>query len=109
MGMTELVAWAVLLGAAVLEVGGDAFIRKGLRGGAIAFLLAGCAVLGSYGILVNTLRWDFSRMLGVYVAFFALVSILAGMLLFGERIPNSTWIGLALILAGGMVIQFGKG
>ena len=52
-------------------------------------------------------RWDFSRLLGVYVGAFALVSVVFGRLLFKESVPPSTWVGLALILAGGLVIQFG--
>ena len=61
----------------------------------------------AYGLLVNTVRWDFSRLLGVYVAVFALVSVMCGRFVFGESVPNSTWVGLAIIVAGGLVIQFG--
>jgi len=44
----------------------------------------------------------------VYVGFFALVSVLIGRIVFKESIPSATWLGLALILVGGMVIQFGQ-
>jgi len=27
---------------------------------------------------------------------------------FGEEVPLSTWLGLTLIMAGGLVIQFGR-
>jgi small multidrug resistance family-3 protein len=104
--MTYL-TWLIFIAAALLEVAGDALIRRGLRGGGLLFILAGFVVLGSYGLIVNTVKWDFSRLLGVYVAFFALVSILCGRFLFHETIPSSTWIGLAIIIAGGLVIQFG--
>ncbi len=57
--------------------------------------------------MVNMVRWDFSRMLGVYVAVFAVVSVLFGKYLFKEAIPASTWIGLAVIVVGGLIIQFG--
>ena len=53
-------------------------IRKGLRGGGAWLIGAGFLGLGSYGIIVNTVRWDFSKLIGVYVCVFALVSILAG-------------------------------
>ncbi len=73
--------------------------------------MAGRAVglrgVGLYGVVVNTVQWDFSRLLGVYVAVFALVSVLAGKFLFGEAVAGSTWLGLAVIVAGGMCIQFG--
>ncbi len=103
-----VVAWLIFLGAAVLEVGGDAVVRKGLRGGGWAFVPLGCLMLACYGLVVNLVRWDFSRLLGVYVAVFALVSVLAGRLLFREEVPVATWVGLGLIVAGGLVIQFGS-
>ncbi len=104
--MTYL-SWLVFIGAAVLEVGGDAVVRKGLRGSSLIFIAMGFVMLGSYGVVVNTVKWDFSKLLGVYVAIFALVSILYGRLVFEENIPPSTWIGLSVILFGGMIIQFG--
>ena len=73
----------------------------------LIFIVAGFAVLGTYGLLVNAVKWDFSKLLGVYVAFFALVSILCGRFIFKEAVPTSTWIGLAIIMLGGMVIHFG--
>lgn len=106
--MTRL-AWLVFLAAALLEVGGDAAIRKGLRGNAWPLVAAGFATLGGYGLMVNLVRWDFSKLLGVYVAVFAAVSVLAGRFVFHESIPASTWVGLALIIAGGLVIQLAPG
>ena len=104
-----LLAWMIFLGSALLEVGGDAVIRKGLRGERLSYILAGGLMLAGYGLLVNTVKWDFSRMLGVYVAVFALVSVLWGRFVFGEVVTGSTWTGLALIVAGGLVIQLGQG
>jgi small multidrug resistance family-3 protein len=102
-----IVAWLVFIAAAILEVGGDAVIRKGLRGGIVWFIFAGFLMLGCYGVVVNTVKWDFSRLLGVYVAVFAVVSVLAGRFVFKETIPVSTWLGLAIIVIGGAVIQAG--
>jgi len=102
-----LAAWLVFLGSAFLEVGGDAVVRKGLRGANVVIILTGGLMLAGYGLLVNTVRWDFSRLLGVYVAVFAMVSVMCGRFVFGESVPNSTWVGLAIIVAGGLVIQFG--
>ena len=106
MGMTTS-AWFIFFAAATLEVAGDAVIRKGLRGSALWLIVAGFLMLGGYGMVVNTVRWDFSRLLGVYVAVFALVSVLAGRFLFRETVPLTTWLGLAIIVAGGAVIQLG--
>jgi len=105
--MTTL-AWIIFMAAAILEVTGDASIRAGLRQHRWAAVLAGAFLLAIYGIVVNMVRWDFSKLLGVYIAFFALVSVSAGALYFRESMPNSTWIGLLLIVAGGLVIQFGR-
>ena len=103
-----ILAWLIFLAAAVLEVGGDAVVRKGMRGGGPVFMGLGFLMLGSYGVVVNLVPWDFSRLLGVYVAVFAVVSLLVGKFLFHEVVPTSTWIGLAIIMAGGLVIQFGQ-
>lgn len=101
-------AWLIFIGAAILEVGGDAIIRKGLRGSGIIMIMLGFVMLGCYGMVVNMVKWDFSRLLGVYVAFFALVSILFGRFAFKEHIPAATWIGLTVIACGGIIIQFGN-
>jgi small multidrug resistance family-3 protein len=102
------VAWLVFIGAALLEVGGDAMIRKGLHKASLFFIITGFLILGCYGMTVNIVKWDFSRLLGVYVAIFALISVLFGLLVFRETISVSTWAGLAIIMLGGMVIQFGS-
>ncbi len=104
--MTGL-AWLVFVAAAVLEVGGDAIVRKGLRGSGLVIIVVGFAMLGCYGVVVNMVKWNFSKLLGVYVAIFALISVLFGRFVFKETIPAATWIGLGVILCGGMIIQFG--
>lgn len=104
--MTYL-AWLIFIGAAVLEVGGDAVVRKGLRGSNLLVIMTGFVVLGSYGVVVNMVKWDFSKLLGVYVAVFAVISILFGRFVFKETVPAMTWIGLGVIICGAMMIQFG--
>ena len=105
----NLLHWWIFIGAALLEVCGDALIRKGLRGGGAALMIGGALALAAYGFLVNMVRWDFARMLGVYVAVFATVSVLFGRFVFGENVPAATWIGLAVIIFGAMIIQIGGG
>ena len=104
----NILAWSIFILAALMEVVGDAVIRRGLITHRLAMLVAGCAVLAGYGLVVNSVRWEFSKLLGVYVGFFALVSVLFGWIVFHEKIPRSTWLGLALIMAGCMVVQFGQ-
>ncbi|MGA9405562.1 MAG: hypothetical protein WBW71_00390 [Bacteroidota bacterium] len=106
--MTNLFSWLIFVAAALLEVSGDALIRKGLRGSGVFFLLIGFAVLGSYGFVVNSVKWDFSKLLGVYVGVFVSISILYGRFAFKENIPSSTWIGAIVIILGGLIIQFGQ-
>jgi drug/metabolite transporter superfamily protein YnfA len=100
-------AWLIFIAAALLEVGGDALVRSGLRGRGIIWILLGGATLALYGVVVNSVKWDFSKLLGVYVGFFAAVSVLVGRFAFWESVPPATWLGLGLIVAGGLIIQFG--
>lgn len=109
LGAGKAAALAIFVGAAVLEVMGDALIRKGMRGGGIAIIGGGLAVLGAYGVLVNLLDLDFSRMLGTYVGVFAVVSVLIGRLAFHDHVPTSTWAGLAVILTGSLIVHLGRG
>lgn len=102
-----MLAWITFVVAALLEVSGDAVVRRGLRGGGVSLILLGCAALACYGLVVNAVKWDFSRLLGVYIAFFAAVSVLTGRFVLREEVPPSTWLGLGLILCGGLIVQFG--
>ena len=94
--------------AAIFEVGGDAVIRMGIKNNNIVLMFLGAATLGGYGLIVNSVDWNFSKIFGVYVGAFALVAVLFGKFVFREQIPLSTWVGLAIIIAGGLVIQFGQ-
>ena len=106
--MKNTVACVIFVVAALLEVGGDAIIRRGLRNSGPLLIITGFVVLGCYGLVVNSVKWDFSKMLGVYVAVFAVISILCGHLVFRESVPFSTWAGLSIIILGGLIIQFGS-
>jgi drug/metabolite transporter superfamily protein YnfA len=109
LSLGKLAAFAVFIGAAILEVIGDALIRRGMRGGGLAVIGLGFVVLGSYGVLVNLIDLDFSRLLGAYVGVFAIVSVVIGRLVFRDQVPPSTWAGLALILGGSLIIHFRPG
>jgi len=97
----------VLVLAALFEVGGDALIRAGLRGKGFVLIAIGFVILGSYGLVLNQLSTNFSKLLGVYVGLFAVVSVLFGKFLFQESIPLSTWLGLGVVLVGSLIIQWG--
>jgi small multidrug resistance family-3 protein len=106
--MPKAVQLIVMLVAAMLEVGGDAMIRAGLRGRGIALIVLGCAALAAYGIGLNLMTGDFSRVFGAYVAFFAIASIAVGRIAFREPVATSTWVGLAIMLVGSAVLQYSR-
>jgi drug/metabolite transporter superfamily protein YnfA len=98
---------AALIVAAALEIGGDAAVRRGLIQSASLWLLLGATMLIAYGFLVNVNRsMPFGRLMGLYIAVFFIVSQLVSMALFAERPSLGLLAGGALIVAGGLVIQF---
>jgi len=98
----------VLLAAAVLEAGGDAIVRFGLRSSALwqrATLFGLSAiVLFAYGWTVNRPPWDFGKLLGLYVVFFFVIAQLISWLAFKQAPSLHVLLGGALIVAGGAVI-----
>jgi len=104
----QLILWVVFALAAIFEVGGDAVIRMGIKNNNIILMFLGAAALGGYGLIVNSIDWDFSKIFGVYVGVFALFGVLFGKFLFREQIQLTTWLGLAVIIVGGLIIQFGS-
>jgi len=110
--MTRGTAVLVLLSASLLEAGGDALVRGGLRSleapkRALLFL-AGAAVLFAYGWVVNAPPWDFGRLIGLYVVFFFTMAQLIAWLAFGLLPSRSLVIGGALIVSGGLVIALSE-
>jgi hypothetical protein len=106
-------AFAVLTVAAFLEVFGDSFFQVGFYRssgtGRVLALLAGVAVLAAYGSVVNIPRWDFGKLLGVYVVLFFLMAQLVARVRFGQSPTPPIYAGGALIVAGGLVMAFWKG
>jgi len=70
----------------------------------IAFL-AGTASLAAYGLVVNTPRWDFGRLLGVYVVLFFLLAQVVARVRFGQAPTLPVLLGGLLIVAGGVIIS----
>ena len=90
--------------AALLEVGGDALVRWGLKGGRIFGFVLGAVTLFTYAIFVNTPRWDFGRLLGIYIAIFFVVSQFVSIFVFGETFRFPTLIAGVLIISGGIIL-----
>jgi small multidrug resistance family-3 protein len=93
-----------LIIAALLEVGGDALVRWGLKGGRILGFILGAVVLFTYGVFVNTPKWDFGRLLGIYIAIFFVVSQFVSIFVFRETLRLPTLIAGVLIASGGIVL-----
>ncbi len=106
--------WALLLLllAAALEAGGDALVRAGLFGPNVlrraGLLAAGALILFAYGCVVNAPRWDFGRLLGIYVVFFFVVAQIIAWVGFHQRPTLPIILGGAFIVVGGLVISLWK-
>ncbi len=110
--MTNAIAFMILAVAAVLEAGGDAIVRNGLHAPTlplrIALVVFGGLVLMSYGVVVNMPRWDFGRVLGVYVTLFFLAAQVINLVFFKTPPTAPILLGGALIMAGGLLMTFWK-
>ena len=107
-----VVAFLVLLIAACVEISGDVKIGQGFAAQSAAAVVLGWVFLGLYGVFVNgynllTKGMNFSKMLGVYIAVFALMNLLLGWRRAPAEVSASTIVGTAVIVCGGLIIQFG--
>ena len=110
--MNRTTAIMILFCAAILEAGGDALVRAGLRnsatGARTALFAFGAVALFAYGWTVNAPPWDFGRVLGLYVVFFFVIAQLLSWLFFGQPPSRSLLIGEFLIVSGGLVIALAQ-
>ncbi len=94
-----------LVAAAVLEVGGDAAIRRGLKE-SWPWIAVGAGSLIGYGVVVNRPTWSFNHLMGAYIAVFFVVSQVIAYVAFADR-PNGWLIlGGSLIVVGGLIVQW---
>jgi drug/metabolite transporter superfamily protein YnfA len=109
--MTRLTALSVLLVAAILEAGGDALVRVGLRASSasirLGLLASGAVVLFAYGYSVNLPQWDFGRLLGIYVVLFFVVAQVISWVVFHQPPTRSVYLGGAFIVLGGIILSLG--
>jgi small multidrug resistance family-3 protein len=98
--------WKLLLLviAAALEVGGDALIRSGLKGGGVSLMAMGAVVLVIYGFMVNLTSLDFGRLMGLYIVIFFVVAQLTAVLFFREKLQMPVVVGGALVVGGGLTM-----
>jgi hypothetical protein len=105
-------AMLVLCLAAFLEAWGDSFFQVSFYRSSgvarVAAFVAGCAVLGAYGSVVNVPRWEFGKLLGLYVVFFFVMAQVLNKVRFGQWPSLPVCVGGVLIVAGGVVIAVWK-
>jgi prepilin signal peptidase PulO-like enzyme (type II secretory pathway) len=106
--MQELGALVILFLAAFLEAWGDSWWNQAIHA-ETAYSIAiptmmGVMVLSAYGIMVNLPKWDFGKLIGIYVVFFFLAAQIINKIRFGQNPSVSTIVGGILIATGGYVI-----
>jgi hypothetical protein len=96
--------------AAFLEAWGDSFFQVCFyRASGAARILAfvtGALVLAAYGSVVNLPRWDFGKLIGVYVVLFFVIAQIIARVRFGQTPTMPIYAGGTLIVLGGLVIAF---
>ena len=106
----QLGALCALTLAAFLEAWGDSFFQAGFYRSAgttrLISILCGALVLALYGSTVNLPRWDFGKLLGVYVVLFFLAAQLLAKIRFGQSPTLPIYVGGSLIVIGGCVVAF---
>jgi hypothetical protein len=106
----RLGAFSLLALAAFLEAFGDSLFQSGIhRSGGLPsglFFLSGTVILALYGFTVNIPRWDFGRLLGVYVVLFFMLAQVLAKVRFHQEPTIPIYVGGVLIAAGGLVIAF---
>lgn len=104
-------ALLLLAVAAFLEAYGDSCFQSALYRASgmsrAAAFVAGAVSLAAYGLAVNAPRWEFGKLLGVYVVLFFLLAQVVARVKFGQAPTTPILIGGTLIVVGGAVIAMG--
>lgn len=99
-------------GRRFFEAFGDSLFQAGLyRTTGVARVLSfsgGVGVLALYGLVVNLPRWDFGRLLGVYVVLFFLMAQILAKVRFNQSPTPPILLGGLLIVIGGLIVTFAK-
>ncbi|MGD0073182.1 MAG: hypothetical protein ABSD31_02440 [Candidatus Binataceae bacterium] len=95
---------AILIGAALLEILGDAMTRLGLER-RNWWIVAGAITLATYGLLVNQTRLDFGRLMGVYITVFFAVSQIVAWVMFRQVPDGRIAMGGGLVILGGILMM----
>ncbi len=106
--MKILFPLGLLVLATVMEAGGDAIIRVGLKPHPvplrILLMLAGGVTLYFYGLFLNLAPLDFGRLIGAYVATFFVVGQIINLVAFKTAPTLPIMVGGVFFIAGGLII-----
>lgn len=58
-------------------------------------MVAGVLTLACYGVVVNVVPWNFSRITCAYIAFFTLITFSWRQFILGQKLPKVIWLGVA--------------
>jgi hypothetical protein len=102
-------AFLLLAIAAFLEAYGDSCFQSALyRASGMSRALAfagGAASLVTYGLVVNAPRWEFGKLLGIYVVLFFCLAQIIARVKFGQTPTLPILIGGTFICLGGVIIS----
>lgn len=101
-----------LLVATILEVTGDAVIRKSIYNhtgtARILLMIAGAVLLFGYGFFLNLAPVEFAKVVGLYIATLFIVWQVINYFFFGTLPSIPVVVGGILIITGGLIITFWK-
>jgi len=104
--------FVIILIATILEVNGDAFIRRSIYeyGGLARFgmLSIGALLVVCYGIVVNLTAVEFGQVAGLYIATLFIVWQLTNFITFRTMPGLPVLVGGLLIVIGGLIVTFWK-
>ena len=101
-----------ILIATVLEVAGDAIIRKSIYNHAgivrIGLMFAGTVLLFGYGYSLNLAPVEFKEVVGLYIATLFIVWQTINFIVFRTLPTTPILIGGLFIVIGGLIVTFWK-
>ncbi len=102
----------IILTATILEVSGDALVRKGIYHHTgmtrVIFWSIGAVLLFGYGFFVNLSPLEFGKVAGIYIATLFIVWQVINYIVFHTLPSLPVIVGGSLIVAGGLLITFWK-
>jgi hypothetical protein len=110
--LTGMPILVLLIVATILEVSGDAIIRKSLFAhvglARLALFVLGAGLLAGYGTFLNLAPLEFRDVVGLYIATLFVVWQVVNFAFFRTLPTVPVMMGGALIVTGGLIVSFWK-